>query len=127
LRNPPQGSVASLNTHDLFPFEGFLQETDVDERLRLGFVDAKGAAQERRYRKKVRKALEAAFGKNVFEGCMRFMEKSKAAIVLHNLEDFWGETRPQNIPSTTREHANWRRRMRYSMERLRELRIRLER
>ena len=121
LRNPPEGSVASLNTHDLFPFEGFLQETDIDERLRLAFVNAKGAAQERRYRKKVRKALEAAFGKNVFEGCTRFLEKSRAGIVLHNLEDFWKETRPQNIPSTVREHANWRRRMRYSMERLREI------
>jgi len=127
LRNPPEGSVASLNTHDMFPFEGFLQEADIDERLRLGFVNMKGAVRERKYRKKVREAFEAAFGKNVFEGCTRFLEKSKASIVLHNLEDLWGETRPQNIPSTTREHANWRRRMRYSMERLREIDVRFRR
>lgn len=127
LRKPPAGCVASLNTHDMFPFQGFLEETDIDERLRLGLVNAAGAARERKYRRRVVKALKAAFGVNVFKGCMTFLEKSKGSVVLHNLEDLWGETRPQNIPSTTREHANWRRRMRYSMERLREINVRFKR
>ena len=52
---------------------------------------------------------------------MKFLAKSEAIIVLLNLEDLWGETKPQNIPSTTKEHPNWKRRMRYSMERLRRL------
>jgi 4-alpha-glucanotransferase len=127
LRRPSAGCVASLNTHDLFPFQGFLAETDIDERLRLGFVTEGEAIKERRYRRKVRKALEAALGKNIFEGATEFLSKSKAAVALYNLEDFWGETKPQNIPSTTREHANWRRRMRYSMERLRAIKTSLSR
>jgi 4-alpha-glucanotransferase len=127
LRNPPAGSVASLNTHDLFPFQGFLDEADIDQRLKLGFATRAEAEKERRYRRRVRRALEAAFGKNTFAGCMRFLASSKASIVLYNLEDLWGETEPQNIPSTTREHANWRRRMRYSMERLRGIDIDLRR
>ena len=53
----------------------------------------------------MRKAFENAFGKNILDGCMKFLEKSKAIIVLHNLEDLWGETKPQNIPATTTEHA----------------------
>jgi 4-alpha-glucanotransferase len=118
LRNPPAGSVASLNTHDMFPFRAFIEGKDIDKRLQLGFITAKEALRERRERRQVRKVFQKTFGKDVLEGCIRFLERSKASIVLHNLEDLWGETRPQNIPSTTSEHANWRRRMRYSMERL---------
>ena len=118
LRNPTAGSVASLNTHDLFPFQAFLDGTDIDARLELGFLTSTNAEMDRKERRRIRRALQKAFGKNVFEGCMAFLASSKAAIVLQNLEDLWGETKPQNIPATTTEHANWRRRMRYSMERL---------
>jgi 4-alpha-glucanotransferase len=118
LKSPPSGSVASLNTHDMFPFQAFIDGKDIDVRLKLGFINSKEALAERRVRRKVRKALGKSFGKDLLNGCLKFLRKSRASIVLHNLEDLWGETKPQNIPATTREHANWRRRMRYSMERL---------
>jgi 4-alpha-glucanotransferase len=121
LRQPTAGSVASLNTHDMFPFQAFLDGMDIDARLKLGFLTAKEASLEKKQRGRVRKALKASFGKDLFAGCMEFLKRSKASIVLHNLEDLWGETKPQNIPATTSEHANWRRRMRYSMERLRRM------
>ena len=121
LRMPSAGSVASLNTHDLFPFQGFLEGTDIDERLRLKFVTPKEAAAERKDRQRTRKALSRFVGKNIFEGCLEFLAKSNADIVLLNPEDLWQETKPQNIPSTTREHPNWKRRMRLSLERLRRL------
>jgi 4-alpha-glucanotransferase len=82
LRRPPQGSVASLNTHDLFPFQGFLEETDIGERVKLGFVTEEEALKERKERGRTRKALEKAFGSDVFAGCTKFLAKSKAAIVL---------------------------------------------
>jgi len=113
--------VASLNTHDMFPFRAFIEGQDIDARLKLGFLTSKEAAIEKKDRRKVRKAFEKVFGKDIFQGCVQFLERSRAEIVLHSLEDLWGETKPQNIPSTTTEHANWRRRMRYSMERLRRL------
>jgi 4-alpha-glucanotransferase len=118
LKSPPSGSVASLNTHDMFPFQAFIDGKDIDVRLKLRFINSREAGAERKDRRKVRKALEKSFGKNLLNGCLEFLRKSKASIVLHNLEDLWGETKPQNIPATTSEHANWRRRMRYSMERL---------
>jgi 4-alpha-glucanotransferase len=118
LTTPPTGSVASLNTHDMFPFRAFIDGKDIDARLKLGFLTVKEANLERRDRRRVRQAFEKTFGKDIFQGCVKFLENSRAGIVLHNLEDLWGETKPQNIPSTTTEHSNWRRRMRYSMERL---------
>jgi 4-alpha-glucanotransferase len=127
LRRPPSGCVASLNTHDMFPFQAFIDGRDIDARRKLGLLTAKGAQAEKKERLRIRKALARAFGKNLFEGCMKFLEKSNASIVLQNLEDLWGETRPQNIPATTTEHANWQRRLRYSMERLRHLKTKFSR
>jgi 4-alpha-glucanotransferase len=121
LRTPPAGSVASLNTHDLFPFQAFIEGKDVNERLRLKFINEEEAATERREREEVRNALTRFVGENLFEGCVDFLAKSQASIVLLNLEDLWGETQAQNIPSTTKEHPNWRRRMRYSIEGLQKI------
>jgi 4-alpha-glucanotransferase len=42
--------------------------------------------------------------------------------VLVNLEDLWLERRPQNVPGTTDEYPNWRRRARYPFERFRQMR-----
>jgi 4-alpha-glucanotransferase len=121
LRTPPAGCVASLNTHDLFPFQAFIEGKDIDERLRLKFINEEEAAAERREREGVRNALTQFVGENLFDGCVDFLAKSDASIVLLNLEDLWGETKAQNIPATTTEHPNWRRRMRYSMESLQKI------
>ena len=60
---PSAGSVASLNTHDLFPFQGFIEGTDIDERLRLKFITPKDAVAERKDRRRIRKALPNSLGK----------------------------------------------------------------
>ena len=41
LRPPPRGSIASLNTHDMFPFEAFLKGMDITDRMKLGFLNAR--------------------------------------------------------------------------------------
>ena len=41
--------------------------------------------------------------------------------MIATLEDLWGEDRPQNVPGTTEEHPNWRRRMRHTVEELADL------
>ena len=38
--------------------------------------------------------------------------------MLVNLEDLWGETEPQNVPGTTDERPNWRRKARLGFEEL---------
>ena len=48
------------------------------------------------------------------KGCLSLLAASRASLVLVNLEDLWLETMPQNVPSTTYEYPNWRRRARYS-------------
>jgi 4-alpha-glucanotransferase len=55
--------------------------------------------------------------RSVLRACLAHLAGSGARIVLANLEDLWLETEPQNVPSTSGECANWRKKARYSLER----------
>jgi len=121
LRRPKEDSVASLNTHDMAPFQSFIDGKDIDDRLDLKFLDRKTALKEKKSRNRLRKALRQFLNnKSVFEGCIDFLGRSKASVVLVNLEDLWKETQPQNVPATTKQRPNWRRRLRYSIEQVRD-------
>jgi 4-alpha-glucanotransferase len=123
LQRPNEGVVASLNTHDMAPFQSFVDGKDIDDRLSLKFLDRKTAAKERKTRDRLRKSLRKFLKrKNVFQGCVEFLGRSEASVVLVNLEDLWNETQPQNVPATTKERPNWRRRLRYSIEQMRDSR-----
>jgi 4-alpha-glucanotransferase len=123
LRRPNADVVASLNTHDMAPFESFVTGKDIDDRLSLKFLDRKTAEKERKTRARLRKSLRRFLKRrNVFQGCIEFLGRSKASVVLVNLEDLWNETQPQNVPATTKERPNWRRRLRYSIEQMRDSR-----
>jgi 4-alpha-glucanotransferase len=113
LRRPPQNSVASLNTHDMPPFRAFLDGADIEDRLDLGFLDEKTARKERRQRGPMRRKL------GTFREAIQFLSNSMANIVLVNAEDLWEETLSQNVPATSAERPNWRRRFRPSIEQLR--------
>jgi 4-alpha-glucanotransferase len=115
LRPPPAKSVASLNTHDMPPFRAFLDGLDIDDRLDLGFLDEKGARTERKQRAAMRRHLRS------FRSAIEFLSNSMANIVLVNAEDLWEETLPQNVPATSSERPNWRRRVRPSVEQIRRM------
>jgi 4-alpha-glucanotransferase len=140
LGPPPEQCVAVLNTHDMPPFRAFLDGTDIDDRLDLGFLNEKTARIERKQRAKMRAALEKwglyerprAVINHPYSSPMpaapmshievtRFLSNSMANIVLINLEDLWEETLPQNVPATSTERPNWRRRVRPSIEQIRKM------
>jgi 4-alpha-glucanotransferase len=116
VRRPPQRSVASLNTHDMSTFEAFLRGLDIDDRFDLGLI--KNLAREHRERKRLIAALEKLLGtkSGLLEAALRWLGRSEAEVVLVNLEDLWRETLPQNIPGTSSERPNWRRKLRYSLD-----------
>jgi 4-alpha-glucanotransferase len=133
--NPQKGlppashdSVASLNTHDMYPFASFWQGIDIQERRKLGLLDEEDAREEKATRQGTIKALSAFLRRkgwlkeagvdtlSALKACLSFLADSRARIVLVNLEDLWLETQPQNVPSTQKEYPNWRRKARYSLE-----------
>src|SRR5437773_2031049 len=115
LKPIPARSVASLNTHDMPPFQAFLKGLDIDDRLDLGLLDQKTARKELKQRAVMRRKLRSSLD------AIRFLAKSMADIVLINMEDLWQETLPQNVPATDQERPNWRRRMRPSIEQIRKM------
>jgi 4-alpha-glucanotransferase len=121
-------TVASLNTHDMFPFAAFWHGLDADRRAELGMISADQADLERWLRGELRGRLTGYLREHGFaidgeedtdgalRGILTLLSRSRAEWVLLNLEDLWLETSPQNIPDTVNEHPNWRQKARYSIE-----------
>jgi 4-alpha-glucanotransferase len=129
LREPPARCVASLNTHDMPTFQAFLQARDVEDLQGLGFFTAGQAGEERERRKAIRQSMEEALPPEergrvsatqaaLLRRQLETLAASPARMVLVNLEDLWFETEPQNVPGTSTEKPNWRRKARFSFEEL---------
>jgi 4-alpha-glucanotransferase len=121
-------AVASLNTHDMFPFAAFWHALDSNKRLELGMITAEQADLERWVRGELRHYLtnylrdhghDIAGEDDVagaLKGILTLLARSDARWLLINLEDLWLETSPQNIPDTVNEHPNWRQKTRMALE-----------
>ena len=129
LRPVPAGALACVNTHDTPTFKGFIEGADIDERVSRGVVGASEARQAHRRRRAAVAALArlprgAIAGKRpseplgMLQDCLAQMARSRASLVIVNLEDLWLEPRPQNVPGTDRERPNWQRKARHSLEAL---------
>jgi 4-alpha-glucanotransferase len=127
LPRPPKNAIASSNTHDIPTFAAFYRGLDIDTLQGLGVFSDDDAERNRQKRQALKEALigfldvgTSADESEIYDALMAFLAASPARYVLLNLEDLWQETGPQNIPGTTSEHENWRRKLRYSLEALAE-------
>jgi 4-alpha-glucanotransferase len=127
LREPPAKSVASLNTHDMPTFTGYLQSRDVEDLQSLGFFTPDQARAEKERRAAIHQGLEETLppeergrGAKTDDALLREMlgslAQSPARMVIVSLEDLWHETEPQNVPGTHTERPNWQRKARFSFE-----------
>jgi 4-alpha-glucanotransferase len=128
LPEPDRHVVASLNTHDMPPFAAYWKGLDVQDRYELGLLTRTMAHRERRRRRSSNRTLvkflvqrgwlkaEQKEAGPVFQACLKFLAASSAETVLINLEDLWGEEESQNVPGTTAERSNWRRKTRLALE-----------
>ncbi len=135
----PSEAVASLNTHDMPPFAAYWNALDVDLRQEMGLIDAAEVQAERSKRDDLARALSAHLRRTgmlsdgtvdrllnrkadtaeALSALLQLLAHSPADITLVNLEDLWLEQEPQNVPGTSHEKPNWRRRMRYTLDELR--------
>ena len=127
----PNAAQASLNTHDMPTFLAMWEGLDIEQRLGLGLIDEGEAEAARRDRERLRSALVATLGnagfldreghgKAVMRAAHRLLASSPARMLMVNLEDLWGERRPQNVPGTGPERPNWVRKAARSFEEFRE-------
>jgi 4-alpha-glucanotransferase len=120
---PPEPVIASLNTHDMPTFAGFWRGSEIDDQLELGLIHEAehAAALARRLQLRVQLSRSLGAGGEIAAGLARqrlleHLADAPARYLLVNLEDLWLEDRPQNVPGTSSERPNWRRRARRSLD-----------
>ncbi len=131
LKPIPANSIASLNTHDMFPFAAVWRGWDIARRADLGLLGKEAADREKKLWEEKKKALvrllqekgfldeSPASAEGVLQACLAFLSASDAQMVMVNLEDLWLETRPQNIPGTIDDiYPNWRHKAHYRLDEL---------
>ncbi|XUX01171.1 MAG: 4-alpha-glucanotransferase [Dehalogenimonas sp.] len=126
----PVSAVAAVNTHDMHPFAGFWQLTDISERRECGVLSDERAKIEAGRRAVGKETLSRClYQRNlipsqnpspmeVYKAICRVMASSDVEFMLINIDDLCGSTKSQNIPGTCNEHPNWRRRTQLSLEQL---------
>lgn len=127
IHDIPKNAVASVNTHDTPTFAGFWEAHDIADRERLGRMDggsANGARAERhRFKGALAGFLEdralvngSPSAAEIYRAAILHLAASPSRLVLLNIEDLWLEPEPQNVPGTSDERPNWRRKMRPSLD-----------
>lgn len=143
---PPQEypplATASAATHDLATLKGFWLGRDIAWRRQLGgYPDAGAEAAETSDRHHARHALlhalaaegllppdrfaallpdgaEPIYTAELGDAVHTFLARSRARLMLVQLEDIAGEDEQANLPGTSDEHPNWRRRIAIGLEAL---------
>ena len=130
LRPPSALSVASVNTHDTPMFAAHWRGDDLRDSFRLGLLSraelSKALANRARLKRALMKFLtcqrllrkRSPAGRDVLEALLVWLGRSPSELVLINLEDLWSEARPQNVPGTSTERPNWRRKARLTLEQI---------
>jgi 4-alpha-glucanotransferase len=113
----PVEAAATTSTHDLPTLAGFFESRDIEARLRTGMIDNKAYLAQKKDRDteivRLKEALkEAGFESNP----LGFLLSTSCRLAIVNQEDLTGETDQQNLPGTTWQNPNWRRKMRIAVE-----------
>lgn len=118
-REYPQHAAVSTTTHDLPTLTGFFSGRDIEARKAAGLVSEDEYQQQWSDRRRDMRQAEQAFAASGFPfDALGFVLSTPCTIAIVNQEDLTGETEQQNLPATTWEHPNWRRKMRISVEEL---------
>lgn len=135
----PAEAVVSSTTHDLPTLAGYWLGRDIDSRRAAGLLP-----DEASYREQMRVRLEdkhklieiladlhllpdgyprdaaksAELTGDLHNAVIGFLSSAPSRLFVLNQEDLTKETEQQNLPGSTWEYPNWRRKMRYSLEEL---------
>jgi 4-alpha-glucanotransferase len=128
----PKAALAVVGSHDLPTLRGWWEARDLDIKERLGlFPTPEEAAQQREARQRDRLHLLQALR---HEGLLSpdhdpdiptlaravhaFLARTPSALVMAQIDDLTDEVDPVNVPTTSDEHPNWRRRLSMTLEEL---------
>ncbi len=135
-------ALACISTHDLPTLTGWWEEHDLDDREQIGLDEADAAPGNRAQRAKDRELMIAALAasallperlapvargeqpvptslpQDLAVALSRFLARTPCRLVAIQLEDLAEMRERANLPGTTDEHPNWRRRLPLTLEAL---------
>ncbi len=104
-------ALASFTTHDLPTYEGWRLGRDLDWRLHVGGIDEETAASAKAERQSEVAAFDAETGGAGIDPMHAHLGRLASALVALPIEDILGLEEQPNLPGTTDQHPNWRRRL----------------
>jgi 4-alpha-glucanotransferase len=128
-QNYPRNALAVAGSHDLPTLLGWWEGRDIDQKERLGLYPTNEARSQRQRREQDRESILRAFrSEGLLNGnehispeqfaiaAHEFLARSGSALVLPQLDDLLGEADQVNVPATSFENPNWRRRYQLALE-----------
>ncbi|HXD46717.1 MAG TPA: 4-alpha-glucanotransferase [Pseudolabrys sp.] len=117
----PAEALATFNTHDLPSFRGWLTGHDLRAKRGLGLDPGEGDEARAWAQEKLREMLSArgqGYAPDDLAAAASFLGATPSRLVAIALDDIAGAAEQINIPGTTSEHPNWRRRVPVTLEEL---------
>jgi 4-alpha-glucanotransferase len=127
----PSQALASTTTHDLPTLAGFWSGRDIEVRQEAGLIKDDASVQEQRNTRShdKRRMAEAValppetaeawvLPDSVLDAVIGFLASTPCMLFCLNQEDLTKSGEQLNLPGTTHEHPNWRRKMKYTVEEL---------
>jgi len=113
----PAHAVVSTTTHDLPTLAGFVAARDIEARKAAGLIDDEAYRFQHAAREDEKGRLNAVLAATGFT-CdpIGFLLSTPCALAVVNQEDLTGETEQQNLPGSTWQYPNWRRKMKITVE-----------
>ena len=126
----PRAAIAVLGSHDLPTLQAWWSGADVRLRCELGLLDDAAARALLRARAGDRDAFFAALraageldsdtpdAQRLYTAAHAFLARTSSALAVAQLDDVTSEIDPVNVPTTSDERPNWRRRFALTLEEL---------
>ena len=113
----PESALVCSTTHDLPTLAGFPLGRDLEARKAAGLADEQEYQQQKAHRAGEVQRLEQALEGAGFAGDpLGFLLATPCVLAVINQEDLSGETEQQNLPGSTWQYPNWRRKMNVAVE-----------
>ena len=108
----PEQAIVTFNTHDLPTFEGWKSSHDLQVKAALGLDAGESESDRQRALDAMRATLrQQGFTDLSFPDLLRYLARARSRLLAVSIEDILGLQDQPNIPGTTIEHPNWRRRL----------------
>ncbi|MEQ1948965.1 MAG: 4-alpha-glucanotransferase [Bryobacteraceae bacterium] len=118
----PENALASATTHDLPTLTGFMLGRDIEARKSSNLVDDATYQQQWESRRREIDLLRQCLRDAGFEDDpLGYVLSTPCRLAVINQEELSGETEQQNLPGSTWQYPNWRRKMRGAVEELQPL------